>query len=104
MSRYIAERRLWFSEKKGGVRKKLLVGVGAPMVVTQDEVKYPVDGVMSKCHVEFEGMNEHSFDVFGADSLQAINLASNIEAVIERLSDKYDFYWDTGEPYFDDAS
>ena len=104
MSRYIAERHLWFSEKKSGVRKKLLVGVGAPMIVAQDEVEYPVDGVISKCHVEFEGLNEHSFDVFGTDSLQAVNLASNIEAVIERLSDKYDFYWDTGEPYFDDAS
>ena len=55
MSRYIAERHLLFSEKKGGARKKLLVGVGAPVVVAQDEVKYPVDGVMSKCHVELKG-------------------------------------------------
>ena len=104
MSRYIAERHLWFSEKKGGVRKKLLVGIAAPVAVAQHEVKYPIDGVMSKCHVEFEGSNEHSFDVFGADSLQAVNLASNIEGVIERLSDRYDFYWATGEPYFDEAS
>jgi hypothetical protein len=101
MSRYIAERHLWFSAKKNGVRKRMLVGLSAPAVVAQDEVKYPVDGVMSKCHVELEGLNEYSFDVFGADSLQAINLASNIEAVIERLSNEYDFFWATGEPYFE---
>jgi hypothetical protein len=101
MSRYIAERQLWFAAKKNGIRKRMLVGVRPPVVVAQDEVKYAVDGVMSKCHVELEGLNEHSFDVFGTDSLQAINLASNIEAVIERLSNEYDFFWATGEPYFE---
>ena len=35
--------------------------------------------------------------------MQAVNLASNIESVIKRLSDKYDFFWGTGEPYFEDA-
>ena len=82
----------------------MTVGLCAPVVVSQDEVKYPVDGVLSKCHVEFEGLNEHSFDVFGTDSLQAINLASNIEVVLKRLSEEYDFFWATGEPYFEDVN
>jgi len=43
-----------------------------------------------------------SFDVYGMDSLQAVNMASNIDAVLERLGKKYDFYWSSGEPYFDD--
>jgi hypothetical protein len=59
---------------------------------------------MSKCHVEFEGLSAYSFDAFGMDSLQAVNLASNIEAVIKRLSEEYEFFWDTGEPYFDDVT
>lgn len=100
----LAERHLLFSRKNDGVRKKLTVGICAPKVVAQDEVKYQVDGVMSKCHVELEGLNEHSFDVFGTDSMQAVNLASNIEAVIKRLSDEYDFFWATGEPYFEEVS
>jgi hypothetical protein len=103
MSSYIAERNLLFSIKNQAVRRKLRVQVSAPAVVTQDSVKFPVDGVMAKCHVEFEGLNEHSFDVYGTDSMQAVNLASNIESVIKRLSDKYDFFWATGEPYFEDA-
>jgi hypothetical protein len=104
VNRYIAERHLLFAGKNDGVRKKLTVGICAASVVVQDEVKYPVDGVMSKCHVELEGLNEHSFDVFGTDSMQAVNLASNIEAVIKRLSAEYDFFWATGEPYFEEVS
>lgn len=104
MSRYIAERHLWFTKNGGGVRNKLMVGICAPVMVAQEEVQYPVDGVMSKCHVELEGLNEHSFDVFGTDSMQAINLASNIEVVIKRLSEEYDFFWATGEPYFEEVS
>lgn len=102
MSRYIAERHLLFTKKGGGTRNKLMVGICAPVAVSQGEVRYPVDGIMSKCHVEFEGLNEHSFDVFGTDSMQAINLASNIEAVIKRLSEEYDFFWAAGEPYFEE--
>lgn len=60
MNRYIAERHLLFAGKNDGVRKKLTVGICAPKVVAQDKVQYPVDGVMSKCHVELEGLNEHS--------------------------------------------
>jgi hypothetical protein len=101
VNRYIAERHLLFSRKNDGVRKKLAVGICAPKVVAQDRVQYPVDGVMSVCHVDMEGLDEHSFDVYGTDSMQAVNLASNIEAVIKRLSDEYDFFWATGEPYFE---
>jgi hypothetical protein len=106
MRRYIAERHLLFAGKNDVVRKKLTVGICAPKVVAQEQVQFPVDGVMSKCHVELEGLNEHSFDVFGTDSMQAVNLASNIEieAVIKRLSDEYDFFWATGEPYFEEVS
>ena len=59
---------------------------------------------MSVCHVDMEGLDEHSFDVYGTDSMQAVNLASNIESVIKKLSAKYDFFWATGEPYFEGDS
>jgi hypothetical protein len=104
MTKYIAERHLLFSGKKDGVRKKLTVGICAPKVVEQDKVQFPIDGVMSMCHVDMEGLDAHSFDVYGTDSVQAVNLASNIEAVIKRLSDEYDFFWATGEPYFEEVS
>jgi hypothetical protein len=103
-SRYIAERHLLFSVKNDEARKELMVGICSPRVVSQDKVKFPVDGVMSMCHVDMNGLDEYSFDVYGTDSMQAVNLASNIESVIKRLSDKYNFYWATGERYFEEDS
>lgn len=102
MNNYIAERKLLFSEKSGLTRRELTVKVSAPRTIEQHTVKFPVNDDMAVCHVEFDGLNEHSFDVYGMDSLQAINMASDIEAVLGRLSAKYDFYWSSGEPYFED--
>ena len=102
MVKYIAERHLLFSEKGDSVKRSLRVRVSTPSPIDQATVKFPVDDDMSVCHVEFDGLDGHNFDVYGMDSLQAINMASNIEAVLERLSKNYDFYWLTGEPYFEE--
>ena len=99
---YIAERRLLFSDKGGSTKRNLWVRISAPSPIDPKTVKFPVDDDMAVCHVEFDGLDEHSFDVYGMDSMQAVNMASNIEGVLARLSQKYDFYWPTGESYFDD--
>jgi hypothetical protein len=41
-------------------------------------------------------------DTYGADSLQALQLAADIEPVLKRLSHRCDFYFPTGEGYFDE--
>lgn len=99
--KYVAERKLLFSEKNGHITKEIVVKVSEPFIATENNVSFPVDGVASGCHVEVEGLDEPGFDLYGMDSLQAINLASNIDPFLERLSDKYDFFWITGEPYFE---
>ena len=100
--KYVAERKLLCSDKGSQNRKEIVVKISEPFVATEGNVKFPVDGETSGCRVEIKGLDEPSFDLFGMDSLQAVNLASDIESLIERLSDKYDFCWITGEPYFDD--
>ena len=100
--RYVAERKLLYSGKDAQDTKEFVVKISEPFVATKDNAKFRVDGVTSACHVEIEGLDEPGFDLFGMDSLQAINLASNIDPLLERLSDKYDFFWITGEPYFDE--
>ena len=100
--KYVAERKLLFSEKNAQETKEIVVKISEPFVATENNAKFPGDGVASACHVEIDGLDESGFDLFGMDSLQAINLASNIDPLIERLSGKYDFFWITGEPYFDD--
>jgi len=100
--KYIAERKLFFSEKNSQITKETIIKISEPFVVTENDVKFPVDGVTSGCHVEIEGLNENGFTLYGMDSLQAINLASNIDPLLEKLGDKYDFFWSTGEPYFEE--
>ena len=40
--------------------------------------------------------------IYGADSIQALQLAVDIEPVLKRLSERYDFYFPSGEGYFDE--
>lgn len=54
-------------------------------------VNFKFDPGTAGCTIEFDGLDECGSDFYGMDSLQAINLASNIEPLIEKLSAKYDF-------------
>ena len=103
MMKYIAERKLLFSEKTSQETKEIVVKISEPFVATEGNANFPGDGVASVCRVEIDGLDEPGFDLVGMDSLQAVNLASDIESLIKRLSDKYDFFWITGEPYFDET-
>ena len=100
--KYIAERKLLVSEKTSDTTREVIIKISEPFIATEENASFPVDGVASGCHVEIVGLEEPGFDMYGMDSLQAINLASNIEPLLERLSDKYNFFWITGEPYFEE--
>ncbi len=100
--KYIAERKLLFSEKGVQTKKEVVVKISEPFIATEENVSFQTDGNVAGCHVEIVGLDEPGFDMYGMDSLQAISLASNIDPLIERLSDKYDFFWLTGEPYFEE--
>jgi hypothetical protein len=98
----IAERRLLFSLKDGHERKELIIRIGAPYLVEEGTVNFPVGEGTAGCSVDFDGLPaENLEDVYGADLLQALQLAADVEPTLERLSKKYDFYFPTGEPYFD---
>ena len=47
------------------------------------------------------GINEQ-VEFVGMDSLQALEMVSKVERYLAGFSQKYDFYWMTGEPYFDE--
>lgn len=100
--KYIACRKLLYSNKGASATKEIVIKVSEPFVATENSVAFTVDGVVSGCHVEVEGLDEPGFDLYGMDSLQAINLSSNIDPFLERLSDKYNFFWMSGEPYFEE--
>jgi len=97
----IAERRLLYSEKGSDVRKALTIRIGAPYVVSEVPGGPPVEDEFAGCSIELDGIAEEVPDVYGTDRLQALFLAANIEPLLERLRKKYDFFWPSGEAYFE---
>ena len=99
----IAERHLVFSEKGKSERKPLVIRIFAPRAGDPASVSFQVAPGTAFCAVEFDGIPDETLgDTYGADSLQALQLAADVEPVLKRLSSKYDFYFPTGESYFDE--
>ena len=99
----IAERQLLFSAKGESERRPLVIRMFAPRPVEPGSVSFDVAEGTAVCTVEFDGLPaEAQGDIYGADSLQALQLAADVEPVLKRLSKHYDFYFPTGEGYFDD--
>ena len=93
MDKVIAERKLMYARKGDAVLTEMTIKIGIPY--WSDEVAY--------CPLEFEGLfdTQELSNAPGADLIQALQLAANVDYFLEKLSAKYDFYWPTGEPYFD---
>jgi len=94
----IAERHLIFSEKGKTERKPFVIRIFAPKPVDPASVSFRVVPGTAVSLVQFD---ESLGATYGADSLQALQLAADIEPVLKRLSTHYDFYFPTGEGYFD---
>ena len=103
MQKIIARRELLYSLKNEKVKNKMVVCIHAPYVVEQNMVEFPIDGLVVGSHVEVEGIEEifHE-EVYGVDEIQALQLATNVDSFLKRLSKKYDLYWLSGDPYFED--
>jgi len=97
----IAERNLSCCVKGSDARIELTIRIGKPFPVTDGMVNFKVEGSFFGCSIDVIGIEEKHPDVFGADSMQAVNIASNIEPFLRRLKNKYDLYWLSGEPYFE---
>jgi hypothetical protein len=94
---------LYIARKGNSERKPLLIRVFAPQSVDPDSDLFRPDSDTSSCLVEFQGIPDANLgEIFGADSIQALQLALDIEPVLKRLSERYDFFFPTGEGYFDE--
>jgi hypothetical protein len=83
----IAERRLAYSEKGNSERKPLLIRVFVPQPVDPDSDLFRPDSDTSSRVVEFHGIPDANLgEIFGADSIQALQLALDIEPVLKRVS------------------
>jgi hypothetical protein len=96
MPKYIAVRKLIAVSLDSGERKEVTYRVGYPYWTEGDE--------FASCPVVFEGMFDQLADTKGIDELQALHLASDLDGILRVLRNKYQFYWQSGEPYFDDET
>jgi hypothetical protein len=102
MTNCIAERRLLFSEVGDIERKELIVRIYAPCLVEKSKTGVEFDEGVAACIVELDGLPEMiKEEIFGADSLQALQLAVNVEPILKTLSRKYQLFFPTGEDYFE---
>lgn len=97
---YIAERNLLYSEKGSSVRKEFSIRISKPFIINKEDAKPPIEEGFVSCRIDISGLIEKYPDVYGVDSLQAVNLASNVESLLKRLQKKYDIFWLDGNPYF----
>lgn len=103
MKTSIAERELLFSLKGDALQKKLVVRVSEPYLLEEGMVNFKFDYGTAGCKIEFVGLpDEFTEEVYGADSIQALSFATDIDPFIKRLEKYYDFYWRDGSPYFDE--
>jgi hypothetical protein len=98
----IAERRLHWAPKGQSERLEFTIRIGAPSVVEPGSVEFPVNEETGACRREYHGFPVKIDDtIYGADVLQALQLAVDVDSTLMRFSDRYDFFFPTGEPYFD---
>jgi hypothetical protein len=102
MKRWIAERKLLYAVKNSNKKHEMVVRISAPYIIDEGSVDFPVTPGTSACIIEIICADLHLVEtIYGADSLQALQLGSNIDPILKKLSKKYDLFFEDGEPYFD---
>jgi hypothetical protein len=103
MRKIVAERELLYSLKGEPTRRKFVVRISMPCQIEENAVNFPVHPGAAVCEIEFDGLPEDfTEEVYGADSIQALSLATDVDPYLRSLEKKYDLYWSTGEPYFEE--
>ena len=91
-----------YSRPGDNERKPVSIRIYAPFRVEQNTVNFTISEGVAACKYELHGLPEQIADtVYGADSIQALELACNIDGLLKSLGKKYQFYFPTGEPYFE---
>lgn len=100
----IAQRDLLFSKKGSSTKMELRVRIGLPRVVDRTSTGVLLDPGSAVCTIVFEGLGIKDIEVHGVDSLQALAQAVEIDKYLRGMTKNFDFFWPSGEAYFDDQS
>ena len=99
----IARRRLLYTSQDNAKPFPFAVGVTAPREVSTGTNDEALHDAMAACDIVFEGLDVAPIEVRGADSLQALQHACDIDPVLRGLqrSHGFEFFWDDGSVYFE---
>ena len=101
--RTIATRKLCYTYSGEIAKQRVTISISEPFHLTEGSVDFAFSEGTAGCVISFDGLDEKEMTVYGADTIQALAIAVDaLEKYLHRLSRKYDFYFETGEPYFED--
>lgn len=98
----IPVRKLLFRRRGEQLLQPLVIRIRGPYLVRASKVKFKFDEGTSGCMIHFSGLCEDDVEVFGIDKLHALSLAVDVDPYLKGMSKKYEFFWESGDPYFDD--
>lgn len=101
-SAVVARRELRYSIKGESARYPFEVLIYKPIRLKPGDLNFPLNEGAASCKIEFKGLDECGHVTHGADTLQALELAVNVDPILRRMAEKYDFYFGTGEDYFEE--
>lgn len=80
----------------------MTIYIGVPKFVPPSLLPFESDVEMAVCDVEIIGFEEpYIQSMIGADLLQAMQQAADVDKILKGFSEIYDFFYEDGEPYFD---
>lgn len=102
-SKIVASRTLKYRNIDSGETGELFVEVGEPYLLQEGMVDFPFSAGVAGCSLRFRGMGTDYYDqeVYGADALQALQLACDVEGTLKSIAKKNELFFNDGEPYFE---
>jgi hypothetical protein len=100
----IARRQLLYTSRDNATQRACSVGITRPREESAEEAAQAQrHDPMAVCEIVFEGLPVPPIQVHGADSLQAVAMAAEIDGVLRGLERQhgYEFFWDDGSAYFE---
>ena len=99
--KFVASRKLLFSEIGSQNKAPFELKVGHPYLLKRGDVNFEFSEGAAGCDLLMDGLSDETITSFGADTVQALEIALQFDKTLRRLSSKYQFYFPSGEPYFE---
>lgn len=103
-SEVVAQRELLFRRKGTSAMSELHVRIGVPTAVDRTSTGKLLDAGSAVCTIAFDGLGIKDIEVHGVDTLHALAQAIEVDKYLRGMAKSFEFFWPSGEPYFDDAS